>query len=105
MSKVANMTMYEHARAYPPTSSRGTFHNIRIHARKVMKDNNIKYECKVCGYTNFLEVFHLKAIADFLPDEFVSDVNALSNLAYLCPNHHKELDRGLLPITAVQGSI
>ena len=105
MSKVANMTMDEHARAYPATPSRGTFHNIRVHARKMMKDNSINYACKVCGYTNFLEVCHLKAIADFLPYELISEVNALTNLAYLCPNHHKEFDKGLLPLSAVTGTM
>jgi len=104
MSKVANMTMQEHSVTYPATPSRGTFHNIRVHARKVMKDNNIPYKCKVCGYSNFLEVCHLKAIADFTSTQLVSEVNALTNLAYLCPNHHKELDRGMLPLSAVTGT-
>jgi len=47
----------------------------------------------------------LKAIADFTSTQLVSEVNALTNLAYLCPNHHKELDRGMLPLSAVTGTI
>jgi predicted restriction endonuclease len=100
------MTLKEHNIKYPATSSRGKFHNIRINARKVMKDNNIVYKCQICGYSNFLEVCHIKAIADFDDNATIeNDINSLSNLAYLCPNHHKEIDRGLLPITAVYGSI
>jgi len=104
MSKITNLTLAEYAKLYPPTPSMGKFHNIRVNARKVMKDNNIKRECVVCGYSNFLEVCHLKAIADFLPTQFVHEVNSLSNLAFLCPNHHKELDRGMLPLSAVTGT-
>jgi predicted restriction endonuclease len=100
------MTLKEHNTKYPATPSRGKFHNIRINARKVMKDNNITYKCQICGYSNFLEVCHIKAIADFDDNATIeNDINSLSNLAYLCPNHHKEIDRGLLPITAVHGSI
>ena len=90
-----NITIKEHSELYPPTPSRGKFHNIRIHARKVMKAAKIKYECNVCQYNKYVEVCHIKAIADFTPNQTINEVNSLTNLKYLCPNHHWELDHGL----------
>ena len=86
------MTLKEHAVKYPPTPSRGKYHNIRINARKVMRDNNIEKVCKVCGYSKYVEVCHIKAIFEFDENCLIKDINSLSNLVYLCPNHHIELD-------------
>lgn len=94
--KLENFTLHEHSIAYPATPSRGKFHNIRIHARKVMKDAKVKKACKVCGYTNYVEVCHIKSIADFSSESLIKEVNDINNLTYLCPNHHWELDNGLL---------
>jgi len=102
---IQDITMLEHSLKYPATPQRGKFHMIRVNARKVMKDNKVPFICKVCNYSNFLEVCHIKAIADFLPEQTIKEVNALSNLTYLCPNHHKELDGGLLPLSAVTGNL
>ena len=95
---ISDLTIKEHAIKYPPTPSRGKFHNIRINARKVMKKANIVYACKICGYNKYVEVCHIKAIAEFEPLALIREVNSLSNLAYLCPNHHWELDNGLLKL-------
>lgn len=96
--KLESLTLREHSELYPATSSRGKFHNIRIHARKVMKEAKVNKACKVCAYTNYVEVCHIKSIADFDSTAFIKDINDLSNLIYLCPNHHWELDNGLLKI-------
>jgi hypothetical protein len=69
---------------------------IRQKARYVLK--NSKRECLICGYNKILEVCHIKPVSDFLSTDLVSDINKINNLAYLCPNHHKELDKNLLSI-------
>lgn len=102
---LSDSTLNEHAEKYPATGSRGKFHNIRVNARKVMKDANINYACKVCGYTNYVEVCHIKAIADFTGTSFIKEVNALDNLVYLCPNHHWELDNDLLKLDSTTDNI
>ena len=81
---LAEMTVLEHSITYPATPSRGKFHNIRVHARKVMKDAQVKYACRVCGYSTYVEVCHIKAIADFLPAQTISEINSLNNLVYFC---------------------
>jgi len=91
-----NLTLYDHSVKYPPTPSRGKFHNIRVHARKTMKAAKVPKQCKVCGYKNYVEVCHIKGIADFNNSSLIQDINALSNLVYLCPNHHWVLDNNIL---------
>jgi len=93
--QISKMTLGEYTSKYPANKSRGKFHNIRIDARKVMKDNNVPYSCKVCGYSTYVEACHVKAIADFALEVKVEEVNSLKNLVFLCPNHHKEFDRGI----------
>lgn len=95
---ISQLTLNEHNLKYPATGSRGKFHNIRINARKVMKDAKVKKECKVCGYSNYVEVCHIKSIADFDGLSLISEINSLFNLVYLCPNHHWELDNDVLKL-------
>lgn len=92
------LTIAEYKEKYPPTGSRGRWHFIRYHAREVMHNAKVPPSCKVCGYTFYTEVCHKKSISLFLDTDKISDVNALSNLVYLCPNHHKEFDRGLIVV-------
>lgn len=92
------LTLREHNERYPATGSRGKFHNIRVHARKVIKDAKIEKKCVKCGYNNYVEVCHIKAIADHTLDETISQINSLANLVLLCPNHHWEFDNGLLTL-------
>ena len=99
MPLIGELTLQGHADKYPATPSRGKFHNIRVNARKVMKDAKISYKCKVCAYKQYVEVCHIKAIADFNPTSLINEINSLSNLIYLCPNHHIELDKGILNLS------
>ncbi|QGH78991.1 HNH endonuclease [Streptomyces phage TomSawyer] len=55
--------------------------------------------CAVCGYTNHVEVAHIKAIASFPDSATAAEVNATTNLIGLCPNHHWEYDNGVLSIS------
>lgn len=71
---------------------------IRQKARIAHRESNLPKCCAVCGYDKHYEVCHRKAIADFDPNTLVSDVNQLSNLVALCPNHHWEYDNGLLQL-------
>lgn len=71
---------------------------ITKNAEKVFFENNIKPKCAICGYENHVEVAHIKAVADFCDDTPIYEINALSNLIGLCPNHHWEYDNGLLKL-------
>ncbi|WP_394804943.1 HNH endonuclease [Hymenobacter monticola] len=55
----------------------------------------------MCGYDTHYEVCHIKPINEFMPTDFVADVNRLNNLVALCPNHHWEFDHGLLSVTVL----
>ncbi|WP_443081868.1 HNH endonuclease [Terrisporobacter sp.] len=52
----------------------------------------------MCGYTNHIEIAHIKAVSDFDDNILISEINNPDNLIGLCPNHHWEYDNGLLKI-------
>lgn len=72
----------------------------RIHSnslRSYDRSDMPKY-CVYCGYDAHYEVCHIRSISDFPPEALVSDINALTNLVALCPNHHWEFDNGKLQL-------
>lgn len=71
---------------------------IQKNARKIFFDSTKKYECAICGYTNHVEVAHIKAVSEFDDDDTIEVINSIDNLIALCPNHHWEYDNGILKI-------
>jgi len=43
-----------------------------------------------------VEVCHVREISSFPETALMGEVNSLDNLKYLCPNHHKLLDKKLI---------
>lgn len=78
---------------------------IQKHARKVFFKNNDKKACHECGYSNYIEVCHIKSVSDFKDTDKLKDINAISNLIGLCPNHHWEFDNNILKIRCGTDSI
>ena len=76
---------------------------IRSLARVAYRKSNRPKACAVCGYETHYEVCHIKPINAFLLTDFVADVNELTNLVALCPNHHWEFDHGILSALSFQG--
>jgi len=66
------------------------------YARKEIVKTYKEKRCLLCGYTKSVDVCHIKAVESFSDNSFISEVNSSSNLIYLCPNHHRELDRGFI---------
>lgn len=71
---------------------------IRKSAQKSFEDSGKPYKCVICGYTNHIEIAHIKAVSDFDDNILISEINNPDNLIGLCPNHHWEYDNGLLKI-------
>lgn len=69
---------------------------IRKDACKVFEKSNKEYKCAICGYTNHVEIAHIKAVSDFTDDSLLTDINNIENLIALCPNHHWEYDNKLI---------
>jgi len=69
---------------------------IRSKARAKMNFYGIEKRCIICGYTLHVEVHHIKPCNTYNIKTPLSVVNDLSNLVYLCPNHHYEADNNLL---------
>lgn len=71
---------------------------IRTGARRIAARRGMDKVCKVCGYDVYTELCHIKNISEFSDDATMAEINSEDNLVYLCPNHHKELDLGLLAL-------
>jgi hypothetical protein len=70
-----------------------SFHaKVRGHARSIFKRNRRKMICSKCGYTDHVDVCHIKDVKDFAPTASIAEVNDISNLTALCRNHHWEFD-------------
>ena len=71
---------------------------LRALARNSYLKSDKPKECAICGYDRHFHVCHIKAINSFSGDTPVTVINDLKNLIALCPNHHWELDIGLLTL-------
>lgn len=65
---------------------------IRGHAFRQLKNSKREKKCEHCGYSKHVEVCHIKDVKDFDSEATISEINALKNLKYLCPNCHWEFD-------------
>jgi hypothetical protein len=69
---------------------------IRNHARYTLYKTELANPCcEKCGYTKHTELCHIKSISSFPKNTLVSVVNDRSNIIFLCPNCHWELDHNL----------
>lgn len=75
---------------------------IAKHARYLFFKFKDEKCCFVCGYSNHIDVCHIVPVNQFRDNAFIFEINHLDNLVGLCPNHHWELDHGLLKITDVK---
>lgn len=69
---------------------------IRDKSREIYIQSGAPQLCFICGYNKTFHVCHIKPISTFSLDTKISEINALSNIIALCPNHHWELDHGIL---------
>lgn len=70
--------------------------SIRGYARNFYHKHYQSPKCLVCSYDKHIEVCHITPISSFEDSILLSVVNSLDNLVGLCPNHHWELDKGIL---------
>lgn len=69
---------------------------VRKLAREKVERLGWKKECTICGYDKVVDLSHVIPIKNFGDDTPIVVINAEHNLVYLCPNHHREYDRGLM---------
>lgn len=60
--------------------------------------------CAICGYTHHVEFAHIKPLSSFPETATLGEVNHPNNVIQLCPNHHWELDNGILNLESVKHS-
>ncbi len=74
---------------------------IRRDARRTLENSNIEKVCAYCKNHEFdeiLEVHHIKGILEFDSESTINEINSLPNLVWLCPNHHKMMEKGLIKL-------
>ena len=74
---------------------------IRKDARVVLENSEREKCCEYCHnheYDDILEIHHLKGIMEFDRSTTIREINSESNLVWLCPNHHKMLEMGLISL-------
>ena len=79
--------------------------HIRRHAQLVYEKSNNKKKCAVCGYHKFIEICHIKSVSSFSGRALIVEINDLKNLIALCPNHHWELDHGVLDLKRLSETV
>ena len=60
-----------------------------------------QHKCEICGYDKHIEIHHIKGISTFNDDATIDEINDISNLIGLCPNHHWEVENGLIDIPSI----
>lgn len=84
---------------FKSTFARHKYQLVRHHAHRVASILRMSKRCFVCGYDKHVELAHKKAIYLFDVTVTLNEINAKENLVYLCPNHHWELDNGILNLS------
>lgn len=83
---------------FSSTYARHKYQKVRNHAHRVAKFYNIKKGCPFCNYKNHVQLCHIKDIRKFDKNTKLNVVNDPKNLIFLCPNHHWDLDHGMLKL-------
>ena len=78
--------------------------SLRIHACKVYARSNKARECVACGYSLHVNIAHRRPVSAFPDTALISEINHISNLVALCPNHHWEFDHGFLTLEEQKSS-
>jgi hypothetical protein len=74
--------------------------SIRLHAQRVFARSGLPATCVVCGYALHVDIAHRHPVRDFPDTAKMKEINALDNLAPLCPTHHWEHDHGFLSLAS-----
>lgn len=75
--------------------------DIRKDARRTIEESKQEKVCAYCHnheFDDILEVHHLKGILEFDESTTIEEINSENNLVWLCPNHHKMLEMGLIKL-------
>jgi hypothetical protein len=94
------LTLADYHAKYPDKHPSWKNAEIRNFARNWNKHLKVQ-PCQKCGYSNHIEFCHIKAISSFPQTAKLKEINKEENLLVLCPNHHWELDNGILSIEEI----
>lgn len=98
--KYKRQTLGEFKKKYENTGVHRSwwYSEIRQLAREINKHRQKICQISSCQYSLHVEYCHIIAISDFKDTTTLAEISQESNIAILCPNHHWELDNGLLSL-------
>jgi len=100
--KIKNLLLRQELRTLEDICSRGNarvkWAHLRGLAKRKMEIYNVPKKCKICSFDLIVHCCHIKPISSFSMESLVGEVNSLSNLVYLCPNHHAMFDKDLIKL-------
>lgn len=91
-------TLEEEMKRRGANERKNVYQGIRNDSRKKMLNSEIEKKCFICGYDKHVEVCHIKPINSFELGSMIEEINDFGNLMFLRPNHHWEIDNGILEI-------
>lgn len=98
IAKYGEMTIQD----FKSTYARHKYQGIRHHAHRVARMGGMIPKCAVCEYNTHVQLCHRVSIGSFSKNTLVKEVNAVSNLVFLCPTHHWEMDHGYRDSASLQ---
>lgn len=75
--------------------------DIRKDAKRTLEESDREKVCEYCHnheFDDILEVHHIKGILEFDNTAKIKEINDLENLVWLCPNHHRMIELGLIKL-------
>lgn len=79
-------------------NARIKYARIRSLSKEILDYFGVPKKCLVCSFDLYVEACHIKSISSFDEDTLMGVVSGHNNLVYLCPNHHKMMDKGFFEI-------
>jgi len=79
-------------------ASKNRYQSVRYHAHQIAELHNLSKKCHYCNYENHFQLCHIKDIGNFPDSAKLKEINHPTNLIFLCPNHHWDLDHNLLTL-------
>jgi len=80
----------------PGARASDAYRKVRDQAKQIVSNlvgnGKVVRKCCVCSYDKVTHICHIKDISQFSLNDRLSEINSLSNLSIMCPNHHHEFD-------------
>ena len=61
---------------------------LRRMSRNIYAESSKPHVCNICGFSEYVEIHHIKPLCEFNLSDPIADIVNIDNLEALCPNCH-----------------